>query len=507
MYHKQLVTHINSRKSVGVSDEDIKKELLQDGWGNEDVEQAFYYVQFPNELSHFSLPRILKSEVKESTFLLTVVTGLVACLVFFFYFRNETVSYALVAPVAPLPDKIVFSYGVQPSLSNPDFFAKVRSQFVSEKVTFVEVDLSQMVARVYKDGVSILEVPVKTKGKEGSWWETPAGLYKIETKEKTHYSTMGHVTQPWSMEFQGNFFIHGIPYYPDGTKVSSTFSGGCIRLEDEDAKKIFNEVSVGTPILVYEKDFIPDTFSYKESKPNIQASSFMVADILNNHVFLKNNETQQISTDFITKFMTALVATEYINIERTTIVSKDSLVETSTPRLRAGMKIDIYQLLFPLLRESSNEAAEAIARSYGRSEFIKHMNEKAKSIGMNNTIFVDPSGTSLENVSTTEDIFMLAKYIYNNRSFIFNITSGKVKTNTYGESIFSDLRNANELINQGFFFGGMSDKLSNGNEYNLSIFELSLNGGTRPIFLMTVNSKDSKADILNGLKYLTDNYH
>ena len=126
----------------------------------------------------------------------------------------------VVTQAAVSPDKTVFSYGAQSALSNPDFFNKVKTQLIDEKVTFVEVDLSQMITRVYKEGVVTVDVPVKTKGREGSWWETPAGLYRIQTKEKSHYSSMGHVSQPWSMQFQGNFFIHGWPKYDNGTPVS-----------------------------------------------------------------------------------------------------------------------------------------------------------------------------------------------------------------------------------------------------------------------------------------------
>lgn len=505
MYHKQLVIHINSKKSLGLSDGDIRNELMQDGWSKEDIDLGFYYIEHPEKLNHFSLKRILKSEVKESTSLLIIVLVIIASVVSFLYFRTTVVSYALVAPVAPVPDKIVFDYGVQPALSNPDFFNKVKNQFITENATFVEVDLTQMIARVYKDGTLALEVPVKTKGKPGSWWETPAGLYKIETKEKTHYSTMGHVTQPWSMEFQGNFFIHGWPYHDDGSPVATTFSGGCVRLADKDAKKIFDLVNVGTPILVYEKAFSPDDFSYSDVKPNIQAKSFLFADINNNFVFLKKNETQILPAGNITKLMTALIATEYINIEKTIKVPKEALTETSKPRLRVGMKIDIYQLLFPLLRESSNEAGEAISRSYGRDLFIKHMNEKAKAIGMTHTAFVDPTGVSPENVSSAEDMFMLAKYIYNNRSFIFNITSGKVKTNTYGESIFSDL-STNVMSGNDYFFGGIGDSKSTDNQYNLSVFELPINSVTRPIFSLSLLSTDTKSDINNGLSYLLNHY-
>lgn len=506
MYHKQLVKHITLKKGEWMEESAIRKELLSDGWSKEDIDEAFYYVEHPEKQKHFSLGRVLHSEVSAFTFLGTLLVTITASAVLFSYFGSEVNNYVLVTEAAVSPEKVAFSYGVQPSLSNPDFFNKIKTQFIDEKATFIEVDLSQMVTRVYTQGVVTVEVPVKTKGREGSWWETPAGLYKIQTKEKSHYSSMGHVSQPWSMQFQGNFFIHGWPKYDDGSPVSSTFSGGCVRLSDEDAKKIYDAVTVGTPILVYEKDFILDAFSYAEKKPAPATDSFLYADMHNNFVFLEQDRTKSIPIGGLTKLMTALVATEYINIEKTTIITENDLVPTEVPRLTVGMKIDMYQLLFPLLRESSNEAGEAIARSYGRGGFIKHMNEKAKSIGMNHTKFVDPTGVQAENVSTAEDLFMLAKYIYNNRSFIFDITSGKVKTNTYGESIFKSLGNANSLSDNSFFFGGISGTNDPFGSYNLGVFKVPMNGTTRPLFFITIGSKDERADITKGIQYITDKF-
>ncbi len=505
MYHEQLITHISKRRSSGISDLEIRTELQQDKWNDKDIDLAFYYVDHPEKVTRFSISRILKSEVKESTLLIVILLGTISFLVYFFFFRNNIISYELIAPTST-SSSTPLTYGVQSSLSNPDYFAKVKNQFIEEKVTFVEVDLSQMIARVYRDGTPVLEVPVKTKGKEGSWWETPAGLYKIETREKSHYSTMGHVTQPWSMQFQGNFFIHGWPKYDDGTPVSSTFSGGCIRLADIDAKKIFDEVTVGTPILVYEKDFIPDTFSYISPKPKMEAPQYMIADIMNNQVLLNQNENKQIPVGAITKLMTALIATEYINIEKTTTVPKTALVETEVPRLKAGMKIDVYQLLFPLLRESSNESAETIARLYGRESFIKHMNEKAKAIGMTRTTFVDPTGISEGNLSTASDIFMLTKYIYNNRSFLFNITSGKVKTTTYGPSIFTNLGEANSLANHDSFFGGIDATTDASGGLNLSVFELTIAAKVRPVFFLSIGSQHAGNDVTNAVEYIKSYY-
>jgi len=498
MYYKPLTNRILEQRKKSTSDDVIKTMLQEESWSQEDIDTAFYYANNPKEIKNFSIKRFFQSDVKESTFLVSMLCILVAAMTTFFFLKKDSVyAVAIAIPSHPEMSKVTFTYGVQPNLSHPDFFAKVKNQLIEKNTTFIEVNLSEMKVRVYKQGTTTLEVPVKTKGKEGSWWETPAGLYKIESKAKSHYSSIGHVTQPWSMQFQGNFFIHGWPHYDDGSPVSSSFSGGCIRLTDEDAKKLYDQVTIGTPILVYEKDFIPDTHTYSEIKPEIRGTSYMAADILNNYIFLEQNRSEQVSAKYITKFMTALIATEYINIEKNTTIKTSSLVETEVPRLTQGMTINVYQLLFPLLRESSNEAAEAIATLYGKGGFVKHMNQKAKAIGMNNTTFVDPTGASEGNITTPEDIFMLAKYIYNNRSFLFNITSGKVKTSTYGESVFSNLKPASVFTGQPTFFGGIS-----GDMHNIALFETNIGTTTRPILFISLNSLDPSSDIEESKQYI-----
>jgi D-alanyl-D-alanine carboxypeptidase len=134
------------------------------------------------------------------------------------------------------------------------------------------------------------------------------------------------------------------------------------------------------------------------------------------------------------------------------------------------------------------------------------MNEKAKAIGMTHTTFVDPTGLSSKNTSTAEDVFMLAKYIYNNRSFLLGVTSGKIKTATYGESIFADLGVANELYGNELFFGGVSEQYSDKTSSNLSIMTIPMGGSKRPILLLSLVSEDSKKDINTTLHFLTSRY-
>lgn len=506
MFHKQLITHVTIRQQQGATHDQIRDELLADGWAEKDIAKAFYYAANPDKLHTFSLWRAFHSQVPSSITLLLLFSTVILAAASFFMFEKRTLSYTINLPSAsPGMERIEFSYGEQPSLSNPDFFGKVKQQFIADRANFIEADLTSLVLRVYKDGEMSLEVPIETKGREGSWWETPAGLYKINNKEKEHFSGMGHVWMPWSMNFQGNFYIHGRTYYPDGTLTSSAYTGGCIRLSTENAEKVYNAIEVGTPILVFEHSFASDSFTYKQSEiKDFSAPIYLAADLKNNHVFAQKESEKQVPIASITKLMTALIATEYINLDAKTTISQSSIVYTSKPRLKVGEEYSIYQLLFPLLMESSNESAEAIARFYGRTNFIKRMNDKAASIGMLNTKFADPSGASEENISTTEDLFMLAKYIYNNRSFIFNITSGKIKNSAYGTSGFANLGNFNDFVDYSNFFGGKNGQTTAAQETSLSVFEFPVGETKRPVAIIVLGSPLVRPDAAKLVDYTTN---
>ncbi len=398
-----------------------------------------------------------------------------------------------------------FSFGSVPGLSGADFFKVTKEKFIERKESFIEANLSQMKLTVYKDGLPVKEVPILTKGREGLWWQTPAGLYKIESKAKSHYSSFGHVYQPFSMAFQGNFFIHGWPHYKDGSKVTSQFSGGCIRLSDEDAEAVYNLVSVGYPVLVFEKGFTSDGFIYEELSPTLTAESYLIADLKNSFLFAGKGATTTMPAMSLTKLVTALVASEYINLDKDITVKERNLASTTVKRLKVGENVSAYSLLFPLLLESSNEAGEALATSLGQGYFISLMNRKAKAIGMQDTRFFDPSGTDLQNISTPEDMFHLARYIYLNRRFVFNITSERVQGSAY-ENTFSNLQNFNIYRGDSEFIGGKIGKSEEAKENYVGVFEMEFKGEVRPIVIILFGSEDVRVDTDRAREYLRERY-
>ena len=223
-------------------------------------------------------------------------------------------------------------------------------------------------------------------------------------------------------------------------------------------------------------------------------------------VFLSKSENQPpIPIASITKLMTALVATEYINLDKEIVITKEMIVQTSIPRLKIGDRISIFQLLYPLLLESSNEAAVAIARASGENYFINLMNQKSEALGMGQTKFVDPSGSDAKNVSSAEDLFALAKYLYNNRSFILKMSTGSLNKTAYGSSIF-DLQNFNVFMDNPEFVGGKVGLTKKAKSTMLAVFEIDLGEEKRPIAIIALGSEDAGKDIGIILEHIKTSY-
>jgi lipoprotein-anchoring transpeptidase ErfK/SrfK len=113
----------------------------------------------------------------------------------------------------------------------------------------VYIDLNEMKMVIFKDKERYA-YDILSKGNEDSTWRTPRGQFEALVKEESHWSTIGHVYMPYSIQFYGDFFMHGEPYYQDGTKVPRGFSGGCIRMYDEDMEEIYNLIDINMPITI-----------------------------------------------------------------------------------------------------------------------------------------------------------------------------------------------------------------------------------------------------------------
>lgn len=515
---------IHRLRAMGMPDSVIFNRLILEGWPKEAIAPALAErdvavapvpapildARPPVIVSAPKLQRNLKEKQSPRVRIATLAFVLAACTAgggALYMFLKPPVVYSISIPSdTAASSSAPIIYGALPALSDPTYYQNVKAKLVEQKASFIDANLSAMRLGVYVDGESKLEVPILAKGRPGSWWETPAGLYKIETKEKTHFSTFGEVAMPYSLDFQGNFFIHGWPTYPDGTPVSSTYSGGCIRLSTEDAAKVYELAAVGMPVVVYNQESMSDPFNYQLKAPKIGADEYLVADVKNGTVLTSKGASDQSPIASITKLVTALVATEYINLDKKIVVPPEAIVYTSLPRLKAGQSVRAYDLLFLLLQESSNEAAEVLAADKGRDQFVQYMNDKAKAIGLKNTVFTDPSGAESD-FSTPEDLFTLLRYINDNRRFVFDITTGNLTDSAYGAPAFQNINNFNIIKDApADLLGGKIGQTNEAGETYAGVFSVGIGDQTRDIAVIVLGSKDVQTDVKKLLQFVKASY-
>jgi D-alanyl-D-alanine carboxypeptidase len=212
-----------------------------------------------------------------------------------------------------------------------------------------------------------------------------------------------------------------------------------------------------------------ESISSSNRKDVISASSYIVTSLdTSNKVLLEKNADTLLPLASVTKLVTAVVATRLMPADKQIEITKQMLATNGdTGRLRLGEKISVEELMYPLLMVSSNDAAEALARGFDRKKFIKEMNDWANSIGAYRTYFRDPSGLSVENVSTARDITIITKWIQENMPDIIAITATKSKTvrvHTW--------TNPTHFLNLSVYAGGKNGYTPEANRTGLALFKL-----------------------------------
>ncbi len=114
-----------------------------------------------------------------------------------------------------------------------------------------EVNLTDGKILFWENGLLQKTFPIAYQSPYGKWFETPTGYFSIGVKRNKLKSSIVDVFMEKAVQFYEDFFIHAIPYYPDGTKVTSQFSGGCLRLNDDVAKDFYATAQTGDAVVSY----------------------------------------------------------------------------------------------------------------------------------------------------------------------------------------------------------------------------------------------------------------
>ena len=232
------------------------------------------------------------------------------------------------------------------------------------------VNLQEMKISTVKSGEMTKTFDIVSKGKPGSYYETPAGNYEVRGKFGNKFSNLGAVYMPYSMQFYGNFFIHGIPYHTDGTRVATSYSGGCIRLADNDAKEIYEFAKVSTRVLILNSN-------------------------ISNNTYTNQNNIKSFDQEKTKNILTVLTALEILNQEKYITFN--------------NKKVQIKDLNKYIL-ENNLEAKNTVLNQIGVNNFKDKELEKLTAIGIYDS-----------NFTTESDRESLINYVQNNKSYILTL--------------------------------------------------------------------------------------
>lgn len=264
------------------------------------------------------------------------------------------------------------------------------------------------------------------------------------------------------------------------------------------ATKLFPSLKVREGLGVsYERAVFP--ISQNLPPPVISARNIFIIDRNSKIVLYQKAADQQVFPASTTKMMTALVALDQYDLGREITVTT-SYPEGQNLKLTPGEKLTVNQLLYALLVQSANDAAEVLAENFagGRAAFISAMNTKAVDLRLTATHFINPSGLDeTGHYSTAADLARLADSALVHPEFAKIVATENAVIATHV------LTNINQLL--GKVPGVLGVKTGNTLGAGQSLVTL-VDRDSHPVIIVVLGSTDRFGDSEKLINWVYSNY-
>ncbi|MBI4138472.1 MAG: D-alanyl-D-alanine carboxypeptidase [Candidatus Wildermuthbacteria bacterium] len=197
----------------------------------------------------------------------------------------------------------------------------------------------------------------------------------------------------------------------------------------------------------------------KQTAPSLELAAQSAVSVLikttgEEKTLFKKNEGESLPIASLSKLMTALVAARTFNPKDIITISREAVrEEESFGLLKAGDAFFAKDLLYPMLIESSNDAAAAFALEIGKQPFADLMNLEAKRLELSKTRFTNYAGLDPDspeepvNLSSALDVARIVRELKDQYPDIFSIL--RVQELPLYDSrgwFHHDMINTNELL-------------------------------------------------------------
>lgn len=229
-------------------------------------------------------------------------------------------------------------------------------------------------------------------------------------------------------------------------------------------------------------------FFVTATESNVSAQAFAIFDVESGEVLLAENTDAVLPIASVTKLITAATLVKNTDLTETgTVTMADVLTLGEAGQLTAGDVYSYRDLLFPLLLESSNDAAAFFERET-KGEVVKEMNQLAAALGMEETSFTDASGLNDSNVSTVADLMTFLTYLVEEEPYVLDITTLKQYVGPYSGHL-----NNNPVIGSDYQ-GGKHGYTVAANRTLVALFEEDFGEDKRTLGYVLLGSEDLAAD-------------
>lgn len=156
--------------------------------------------------------------------------------------------------------------------------------------------------------------------------------------------------------------------------------------------------------------------NFAKAYNSMTAKSYILVDYNSGEVLKENNADEKLPIASMVKMMTLLLTFEEMDKGNLDLNTKITTTENASGMGGSQVFIDPYvtylaeQLIKSVIMASANDASVALAEHISGSEetFVKKMNEKAKSLGMSNTLYANCTGLpEPEQYSSARDVSIL----------------------------------------------------------------------------------------------------
>lgn len=234
----------------------------------------------------------------------------------------------------------------------------------------------------------------------------------------------------------------------------------------------------------------PRLYIASSTLPVLSAQSAFVVDVATGQeIYAKDPDTQR-PVASVTKLLSSAMFYEYATgTDTATVSAGDVATEGRSGRLSAGDQYQNQELLFPVLLESSNDAASTMGR-VAPVNLVDSMNAYTQEQQLHQTSFADTSGLSSENISTARELSALGIALHKEYPHVFDITQLRQYLNHVNAWM-----NNSPFADEDAYAGGKHGYTYEANRTAIAFFNETLSSGAvRQLVYVLLGSDDLALD-------------